>query len=310
MNAIETDILVIGGGSTGSGVAWDAALRGFRVVLVEKRDLTHGTTGRYHGLLHSGGRYAVKDPQSAVECIEENRILRRTHAHCIEDTGGMFVVTPEDEGDYPDRFKAACLKVGIPCEELPLKEAFRREPMLGLGQVHPDRSAGIGHGDEPVTVGHRGDRGSVAPDAVDRLAVGEAESVDDAVAGADHDPVAHHRRRVEDLAAGAVAPPAGSGREVDRGKRGKVIEVQPAEGRVVVEGRNLRKKHAKPRPVKGTRGAQMTPGGIIDVEVPLRASNVALVCPSCHKPTRVGYEVLKDGSKVRRCKKCGSQIDK
>ena len=145
MNAIETDILVIGGGSTGTGVAWDAALRGFRVVLVEKRDLTHGTTGRYHGLLHSGGRYAVKDPQSAVECIEENRILRRTHAHCIEDTGGMFVVTPEDEGDYPDRFKAACLKVGIPCEELPLKEAFRREPMLNrrISRVFavPDGSA-------------------------------------------------------------------------------------------------------------------------------------------------------------------------
>ena len=100
MNKISTDILVIGGGSTGTGVAWDAALRGFRVVLVEKRDLTHGTTGRYHGLLHSGGRYVVKDPQSAVECIEENRILRRTHTHCIEDTSGFFVVTPEDEGDY------------------------------------------------------------------------------------------------------------------------------------------------------------------------------------------------------------------
>jgi glycerol-3-phosphate dehydrogenase len=108
MRQIETDILVIGGGSTGTGVVWDAALRGFRAVLVEKRDLTHGTTGRYHGLLHSGGRYVVKDPRSAEECIQENRILRRTHAHCIEDTGGFFVVTPEDEGDYPDKFVAAC----------------------------------------------------------------------------------------------------------------------------------------------------------------------------------------------------------
>jgi glycerol-3-phosphate dehydrogenase len=130
MQQLETDILVIGGGSTGTGVAWDAALRGFRVVLVEKRDLTHGTTGRYHGLLHSGGRYVVKDPQSAVECIEENRILRRTHRHCIEDTGGFFVVTPEDEGPFPDKFKAGCAQVGIPCEEIPLAEAFRREPML------------------------------------------------------------------------------------------------------------------------------------------------------------------------------------
>ncbi|MEZ4633638.1 MAG: FAD-dependent oxidoreductase [Caldilineaceae bacterium] len=63
-------------------MAWDAALRGFATILIEKRDLTHGTTGRYHGLLHSGGRYVVKDPESAKECIHENRILRRTHTHC------------------------------------------------------------------------------------------------------------------------------------------------------------------------------------------------------------------------------------
>jgi glycerol-3-phosphate dehydrogenase len=130
MKHLETDILVIGGGATGSGVAWDAALRGFRTVLVEKRDLTHGTTGRYHGLLHSGGRYAVKDPASAANCIAENRILRKTHTHCIEDTGGFFVVTPEDEGEYPDRFKAACDKIGIPCEEISNAQALKREPLL------------------------------------------------------------------------------------------------------------------------------------------------------------------------------------
>jgi len=90
MRQVQTEILVIGGGSTGAGVAWDAALRGFKVMLVEKRDLTHGTTGRYHGLLHSGGRYVVKDPRSAIECIQENRILRHTHTHCIEETGGFF----------------------------------------------------------------------------------------------------------------------------------------------------------------------------------------------------------------------------
>src|SRR5512136_202013 len=130
MNYIETNLLVIGGGATGTGVAWDAALRGFRVVLVEKRDLTHGTTGRYHGLLHSGGRYVVKDPQSAAECIAENRILRRTHTHCIEDTGGFFVATPEDEGDYPDQFKTACAKIGVPCNEISVAQALKREPLL------------------------------------------------------------------------------------------------------------------------------------------------------------------------------------
>ncbi len=130
MKRMDTEVLVIGGGSTGTGIAWDAALRGFRVVLVERRDLTHGTTGRYHGLLHSGGRYVVKDPQSAVECIHENRILRRTHTHCIEDTSGFFVVTPEDEGDYPDRFKSACAELGVPCNEISPAEARRREPLL------------------------------------------------------------------------------------------------------------------------------------------------------------------------------------
>ncbi|KAA3658773.1 MAG: anaerobic glycerol-3-phosphate dehydrogenase subunit A [Chloroflexi bacterium] len=130
MRKIETEVLVIGGGATGTGVAWDAALRGFKVVLVERRDLAHGTSGRYHGLLHSGGRYAVKDPHGARECIQENQILRYTHAHCIEDTSGFFVVTPEDEGEFPERFKAGCAEVGIPCTEIPVAEALRREPLL------------------------------------------------------------------------------------------------------------------------------------------------------------------------------------
>jgi len=130
MRRLDTDVLVIGGGSTGTGVARDAAMRGFRTVLVEKRDLTHGTTGRYHGLLHSGGRYVVKDPVSARECIAENRVLRRTMPHCIEDTGGFFVVTPSDDPAFGDRFKAACETCGVPCEEISPAEALRREPRL------------------------------------------------------------------------------------------------------------------------------------------------------------------------------------
>lgn len=141
----ETEILVIGGGATGTGVAWDAALRGFKVILVERRDLTHGTSGRFHGLLHSGGRYAVKDPHGAAECIAENQILRRTHTHCIENTSGFFVVLPEDEGEFPDKFKAGCDDVGIPCAEISVAEALRREPLLNprMSRVFevPDGSA-------------------------------------------------------------------------------------------------------------------------------------------------------------------------
>ena len=90
MEKLSTDVLVIGGGATGAGVAWDAALRGLDVVLVERGDLATGTSGRFHGLLHSGGRYAVKDPDAADECARENIILRRIAADPIEDTGRVL----------------------------------------------------------------------------------------------------------------------------------------------------------------------------------------------------------------------------
>src|SRR3569833_3215589 len=94
MTTLRTDVLVSGGGSTGAGVAWDAALRGYDVILAERRDLGEGTSGRFHGLLHSGGRYVVKDPDAARECSEENVVLRRTMADTIEGTGGLFVAAP------------------------------------------------------------------------------------------------------------------------------------------------------------------------------------------------------------------------
>ena len=130
MQHIQTEVLVIGGGATGTGILRDLAMRGFKAVLVERRDLTHGTTGRYHGLLHSGGRYAVKDPQAARECIEENRILRRIMPHCIEDTGGFFVLTPWDDPEYSVKFISGCQQAGIPVEELSINQMLREEPLL------------------------------------------------------------------------------------------------------------------------------------------------------------------------------------
>ncbi len=130
MAALETEVLVIGGGSTGVGVARDAAMRGFKTVLVERRDLADGTTGRYHGLLHSGGRYAVKDPEAARECIVENLILRRIAADCIEDTGGLFVATPWDDPAYGEAFLEGCRATGVPVEEIAASEALHREPRL------------------------------------------------------------------------------------------------------------------------------------------------------------------------------------
>jgi len=130
---LKTDVLVIGGGATGAAVAWDCALRGYETVLAERRDLAEGTSGRFHGLLHSGGRYAVKDPNAAVECIEENVILRRIAADCIEDTGGLFVTTPDDDAAYGDSFLEGCAKTGVPTEEIDVAEALRREPRLNPG---------------------------------------------------------------------------------------------------------------------------------------------------------------------------------
>ncbi len=130
MQKIQTEVLVIGGGATGAGVLRDLAMRGFRSVLVEKGDFSHGTTGRYHGLLHSGGRYVVKDPQAARECIEENRILRKIMPQCIEETGGYFVLTPWDEPAYAPRFLEGCRQAGIPVEEIEIAAMLRREPNL------------------------------------------------------------------------------------------------------------------------------------------------------------------------------------
>jgi glycerol-3-phosphate dehydrogenase len=108
-------------------------MRGFRSILVERVDLGQGTTGRFHGLLHSGGRYVVSDPRSATECAEENAVLRRVAAGAIEDTGGFFVTTPADDPDYADRFMAGCADAGVPAQEIATAEALAREPRLNPG---------------------------------------------------------------------------------------------------------------------------------------------------------------------------------
>ncbi len=130
MRSIQTDILVIGGGSTGTGVLRDLAMRGFKCLLVERRDLAYGTTGRYHGLLHSGARYSVADPHAARECYEENQILRRIMPQCIEDTGGYFILTPHDDPSYVPQFLTGCRDAGIPVDEIPIHQMLEQEPLL------------------------------------------------------------------------------------------------------------------------------------------------------------------------------------
>ena len=88
----------------------------------------------------------------------------------------------------------------------------------------------------------------------------------------------------------------------EKGKKGKVLSVDHENGRVIVEGVNMATKHKKPR-------RQGETGGIIQPEAALNMSNVMHICKKCGKPTRIGYTVLKDGSKVRVCKKCNENFD-
>ena len=87
----------------------------------------------------------------------------------------------------------------------------------------------------------------------------------------------------------------------NKGKQGKVMAVSPKEGKVIVEKVNLVSKHVKPRRMGET-------GGIVEAEGAMYASKVAIVCPRCEKATRIGHNVLEDGTKERICRKCGAAL--
>lgn len=87
----------------------------------------------------------------------------------------------------------------------------------------------------------------------------------------------------------------------DKGQKGKIEKVFPKTGKVLISGVNVYKKHVRPR-------GEGQPGGIVDVVKPLAASNVALLCPKCNQPTRIGYQVDKNKEKQRLCRKCQALI--
>jgi glycerol-3-phosphate dehydrogenase len=130
VQAAPFHVVIIGGGGTGGALAHDLVLRGVRVTLVERGEVTSGTTGRHHGLLHSGARYAVKDKESAVECIEENMILRRICPGSFELNDGLFVAISDEDAAYEPEFYEACLESGIPARRLTAAESLRLEPAL------------------------------------------------------------------------------------------------------------------------------------------------------------------------------------
>ncbi|KGQ23701.1 MULTISPECIES: anaerobic glycerol-3-phosphate dehydrogenase subunit A [Gallibacterium] len=131
----ETDVIIIGGGATGAGIARDCSLRGLRSILLERRDIATGATGRNHGLLHSGARYAVNDHESAEECIKENMILKQIARHCVEDTKGLFITLPEDDLNYQKTFIESCQKAGIEAVQIEPDLAKRLEPSVNPSLV-------------------------------------------------------------------------------------------------------------------------------------------------------------------------------
>lgn len=127
---MQTQVLIIGGGATGTGLARDLALRGIDCVLVEKKDINAGASGGNHGLLHSGARYVASDPASACECRKEGHLLKKTAPHCVELTGGLFVAVAGDDENYIADFAGMCAKAGIGTHPVDVELAREWEPAL------------------------------------------------------------------------------------------------------------------------------------------------------------------------------------
>ncbi|MEJ2096998.1 MAG: anaerobic glycerol-3-phosphate dehydrogenase subunit GlpA [Deltaproteobacteria bacterium] len=127
---METQVLIIGGGITGAGIARDLSLRGVSCIVAEKNDINAGASGSNHGLLHSGARYVSNDPQAAQECRREGARLKRLAPDCIEDTGGLFAAVQGDDENYIADFPGLCRSCGIPVTELSTAEALEMEPAL------------------------------------------------------------------------------------------------------------------------------------------------------------------------------------
>jgi large subunit ribosomal protein L24 len=90
----------------------------------------------------------------------------------------------------------------------------------------------------------------------------------------------------------------------NKGQKGRVLRVFPAEGRVIVEGVNFMRKHTRANQRKNIKG------GILEKEAPVNASNLMVLCGECGRPSRVGYRIFDDGKKVRACHRCDGVLDK
>jgi glycerol-3-phosphate dehydrogenase len=128
MKKSNFDCIIVGGGATGAGIARDLSLRGLRILLLEKNDLSEGTTGRCHAMLHSGARYVFKDKEAAIECAKESEILLKIAPHITELCGGYFIGLSEEDIEYGDIFEKKCKDAEVWCQELAPEEFLKDEP--------------------------------------------------------------------------------------------------------------------------------------------------------------------------------------
>jgi glycerol-3-phosphate dehydrogenase len=128
--SLKTQVLIIGGGITGTAIARDLALRGVHSIVIDRSHINAGASGANHGVLHSGARYVASDPESSRECKAENELLKKLAPHCIEDTGGLYVAVAEDDEKYLADFPQLCAKAGVPCDPVDIKDALEVEPVL------------------------------------------------------------------------------------------------------------------------------------------------------------------------------------
>ncbi|MEA4903045.1 anaerobic glycerol-3-phosphate dehydrogenase subunit GlpA [Desulfitobacterium sp.] len=126
----KTRVLVVGGGATGVGIIRELALRGIDSVLIEQKDLAHGASFRFHGLLHSGARYASNDLEAAKECIRENTILKKIAPTCINNTGGLYLQHKHDDDNYLEGWLNGCKEAGIETKEIGINEVLKSNPFL------------------------------------------------------------------------------------------------------------------------------------------------------------------------------------
>ncbi|GAA0224743.1 FAD-dependent oxidoreductase [Haladaptatus pallidirubidus] len=228
----KTDVLILGGGITGTGIARDLELRGLDTVVVERGRLADGATGNMHGLLHSGARYAVADPESAKDCIEENRILRDIASHCVDAIGGYFVQLSDDDESYFERSRRDCLDCDIDVEPVSVGEVRDDHPYLAPETERAFRVPDAVVHPFPLTVANAVDAREHGGTIETRVEVVDVLVEDDSVVGAE---VRHREEpKTETIRAEHVVNATGAWAESVGAMARVEIPMRPAKGVMVV----------------------------------------------------------------------------